>query len=144
MKIKAFQCLLICLTSLLTLSGCSQAFGHSGSPQLSQVPGTPRGTTGTTSSREVERGWDMTPAPFSLSPNCLTLRNMTPCCSMSLGVQSCWCSGTADTATGVRPAPPHLGRYHRAEDPRWSGAVLPALTALSSCNGSSAPSLALC
>lgn len=38
MKIKAFLCLLICLTSLLTHSGCSQAFGYGGSPYLSKVP----------------------------------------------------------------------------------------------------------
>lgn len=39
MKIKAFQCLLICLTSLLTYSGCSQAFWYGGSPYLNKVPG---------------------------------------------------------------------------------------------------------
>lgn len=41
MKIKAFQCLLICLTSLLTYSGCSQAFWYGESPYLSEVPGFP-------------------------------------------------------------------------------------------------------
>lgn len=38
MKIKAFLCLLICLASLLTHSGCSQAFWCGGSPYLSKVP----------------------------------------------------------------------------------------------------------
>lgn len=45
--------------------------------------------------------------------------------------------------TGLLPT---CSRYCRAEAARWSGgiAVLPPLTALPSCDSSSAPSLALC
>ena len=88
MKIKAFLCLLICLTSLLTLSGCSQAFGHGWVTVAQQGPqDSPANCShaGTTSSREVERGWDVSPAPLSLSPGCLALRNITPVAVQALG-----------------------------------------------------------
>lgn len=99
MKIKAFQCLLICLASLLTHSGCSQAFLCGGSPHLSKVPRFPG---------------EMHPCKYNQQQSKDGMCPQPPCFSLAVtpvAVQASGCRVTdpqAGPALGVRQAPAHL------------------------------------